>query len=90
MPMNERISQFRSFKEKIRKLFVNQFLTPYWIQQALVAHTIAGLKGDGGDRVMGAIVSTTMRLSKGKADPALTIKLIREKVLKSSAYNGPI
>lgn len=52
-----------------------------WVRQALAANPKAAedLKG-GKDRAIGAIVGAVMKLSKGKANPALVNKLIKETV----------
>ncbi|MBI5246988.1 MAG: Asp-tRNA(Asn)/Glu-tRNA(Gln) amidotransferase subunit GatB [Elusimicrobia bacterium] len=52
-----------------------------WVQQALAANpkAAADLKG-GKDAAIGSIVGGVMKLSKGKANPALVNKLIKEAV----------
>ena len=52
-----------------------------WVKAALEANpkAAADLKG-GKDAAIGAIVGAVMKLSKGKANPALVNKLIKEAV----------
>ena len=52
-----------------------------WVKQALAANpqAEADLRG-GKDRAIGSIVGAVMKLSKGKANPALVNKLIKEAV----------
>jgi aspartyl-tRNA(Asn)/glutamyl-tRNA(Gln) amidotransferase subunit B len=52
-----------------------------WVKQALAANpkAVEDLKA-GKDRAIGSIVGTVMKLSKGKANPALVNKLIKETV----------
>ncbi len=54
-----------------------------WVRQALAANpqAAADLKG-GKDRAIGSIVGAVMKLSKGKANPGLVNKLIKEEVSK--------
>ncbi|MBI5629824.1 MAG: Asp-tRNA(Asn)/Glu-tRNA(Gln) amidotransferase subunit GatB [Elusimicrobia bacterium] len=52
-----------------------------WVREALAANPRAAedLKG-GKDKAIGAIVGSVMKLSKGKANPALVQRLIKEQV----------
>ena len=54
-----------------------------WVRQALAANpqAAADLKG-GKDRAIGSIVGAVMKLSKGKANPAVVNTLIKEEALK--------
>ena len=54
-----------------------------WVKQALAANpqAAADLKG-GKDRAIGSIVGAVMKLSKGKANPAVVNALIKEEAAK--------